>query len=132
MRLFVLNKKLLQFFQTKKLQTSKDFKRDKLHSSPFLFVRYFGSNELCNCYLHGPESNIVDFAIKLTASGVGTVRLAGHNRLYEPRDVALQLFVRNTENPFCFAIALTNPISSSCVVKTFFCSFFPDLQRLRG
>ena len=28
-----------------RLQNSEDFRRHKLHSSPFLFVRYFGSNE---------------------------------------------------------------------------------------
>ena len=29
----------------KRLQNSEDFKRHKLHSSPFPFVRYFGSSE---------------------------------------------------------------------------------------
>ena len=72
----------------------------------------------CNCYLQEPESNIVDFAIKLTTSGVGKVRLASHKQLFDSRDVALYLFVRNTEDLFCFA--LTPPISSSCVVKHFF------------
>ena len=75
-----------------------------------------------NCYLQGPESNIVDFAIKLTTSGVGKVRLASHERLFDPRDGALHLFVRNTEDLLYFAIALTPPISSSYVVEDLFCS----------
>ena len=38
----------------KRLQNSKDFRRHKLHSSPFLFVRYFGSYEsLYYCCLQG-------------------------------------------------------------------------------
>ena len=93
----------------KRLQNLEDFRRHKLHSSPFLFVRYFGSNEslYSNCYLQGPGSNIVDFAIKLTKSGVSKVRLASHMRLFDPQDVALQFFVRNTKDLFCFASALT-------------------------
>ena len=43
-RLFVLQKKLLQFFQTS-LQNSEDFRSHKLDSSPFLFFRYSRSNE---------------------------------------------------------------------------------------
>ena len=45
----------------------------------------------CKCYLKGPESNIVHFAIKLTTPGVGEVRLASPMRLFDPPDVALQL-----------------------------------------
>ena len=52
----------------------------------------------CMCYLQEPGSNIVNFAIKLTTSGVGKVRLASHRRLFDPREVDLQLFVRNTED----------------------------------
>ena len=74
----------------------------------------------CNCYLQELGSNIVDFAIKLTISGAGKVRLASHKRLFDPPDLALYIFVRNTEDLFRFAIALSPPISSSCVVEDFF------------
>ena len=74
----------------------------------------------CNCHLQGPGSNIFDFAIKLTTSRVGKVRIASHMRLFDPRNVALQLFGRNTVDLFCFATAFTPPISSSCVVEDFF------------
>ena len=47
----------------------------------------------CNCYLQGPGSNIVDFAIELTTSRVGKMWLASHMPLFDPRDVALQLFM---------------------------------------
>ena len=79
----------------------------------------------CNCYPQGPGSNIVDFAIKSTTSGVGKVRLASHTRLFDPRDAALQVLVRNTEDLFLFCNCTTRtPISSSCVVEDFFfCSF---------
>ena len=49
---------------------------------------------------------MVDFVIKLTILGVGKVRLASHKRLFDPRFVVFQLFVRNTEDLFCFAIAI--------------------------
>ena len=49
---------------------------------------------------------MVDFAIKLTASGVGKVRLANQMRLFDPRDVAFQLFVRNAEVLFLFCAIL--------------------------
>ena len=81
----------------KRLQNSDDFRRHKLHSSPFLFVRYFGVMNH-NCYLQGSGSNIVDFAIKLTTSGVGKVRLASLKWPFDPLDVALQLFVWNTDS----------------------------------
>ena len=48
----------------------------------------------CNYYLQKPGSNIVDFAIKLTTSGVGKVRLASHMRLLGSRNVAFHLFVK--------------------------------------
>ena len=60
----------------------------------------------CYCYLQGRGCNIVDFAIKLTILGVGKVRLASLKRLFDPRLVVFQLFVRNTEDLFCFVFAI--------------------------
>ena len=62
-----------------------------------------------NCYIQGPRGNIVGFAIKLTTSGVGKVRLASQMRLFDPRSVALQFFVRNTEDLFLFCNCSYNP-----------------------
>ena len=42
---FCVAKEAASVLPNKKLQNSEDFRRHKLHSSPFLFVRYFGSNE---------------------------------------------------------------------------------------
>ena len=131
MRLFVLQMKLLQFFQTKYCKIQKilediNFIFHFSHLSDIL-----GVMNHCNCYLQGPGSNIVDFAIKLTTAGVGKVRLASHMRFLDPRDVALQLFVRSTEDFFCFAIALTPPISSSWVVEDFFLLFDSPVATLR-
>ena len=100
MRHFVLQKKLLQFFQTKNYKIQKI-----LEDTNFILQLFYLSDILdvmnhSNCYLQGPGSNIVDLAIKLTTSRVGKVRLARHMRLFDPRDVALQLFVRNTEDCF--------------------------------
>ena len=122
MRLFVLHKKLLQFFQTKNYKIQKI-----LEDINFILHLSYLSDSLgvvnnCNCYIQGPGSNIVDFAITLTTSGVGTVLLASHIRLFDPWDLVLQLFLRNIKDLFCFAIVLTPPISSSCVVENFFCS----------
>ena len=88
-RFFVLQKKLLLFFQTK------DYKIQKiLEDINFILHLSYLSDVLevvnhCDCYLQGPGSNIVDFAIKLTTSGVGKVWLASHMRRFNPRDVAL-------------------------------------------
>ena len=89
MRLFVLQKKLLQFFQTKDYKVQKIFKDTTfiLHLSYLSDI--LGVMNICNCYLQGPGSSIVDFAIKLTSSGVGKVRLASRIRLFGPRDEAL-------------------------------------------
>ena len=93
----------------------------------------------CNCYLQGPGSNILDFAIKLTTSGVGKVRLTSHMRLFDPKNVALYLFARNTEDLFIVvqlhlhpsfpalvwskSFSLFHPPFASPVrLKTFFCS----------
>ena len=82
----------------------------------------------CYCYLQGPGCNIVDFAIKLTALVVGKVRLASHKRLFDPRLVVFQLFTRNTEDLFCFEIAIAffvlhPPYSALVWPNTCFCSF---------
>ena len=42
---FGVAKEATSVFPNKRLQNSEDFKRHKLHFSPFLLVRYFGSNE---------------------------------------------------------------------------------------
>ena len=42
---FCVAQEAASVFPNKRLQNSEDFRRHKLHSSPFLFVRYFGSNE---------------------------------------------------------------------------------------
>ena len=75
---FCIAKEAASVLPNKRLQNSEDFRRRKLHSSPFLFVRYFGCNEHCNCHLQRPGSNIVHFTIKLTTSGVCKVQLASH------------------------------------------------------
>ena len=42
---FYVAKKASSLLPNKRLKNIEDFKRHKLHSSPFLFVRYFGRNE---------------------------------------------------------------------------------------
>ena len=42
---FCVAKKAALVLPNKRLHILEDFRRRKLHSSPFLFVRYFGSNE---------------------------------------------------------------------------------------
>ena len=85
MRLFVLQQKLLQFFQTKdyKIQKVLEFILHLFYLSDIL-----GAMNHCNYYLQGPGSNIVDFTIKLT-SGEGKGRLVSHMRFFDPQDVAL-------------------------------------------
>ena len=63
MRLFVLHKKLLQLFQTKdyKIQKILEDINFILHLSYLSDILEVMNN--CNCYLQGPGSNIVDFAI---------------------------------------------------------------------
>ena len=100
MRLFVLQKKLLQFFQTKDQKIQKilgdiNFTLHLSHLSDNL-----GLMNHCNCCLQGPGSSIVDFAIKLTTLEVDKGRLASHMRLFDPQDVALSLIVRNTDDLF--------------------------------
>ena len=60
MRLFVSQKKLLQFFETKDYKISKI-----LEDINFILPLSYLSDTLgvlnhCNCYLQGPGSNIVD------------------------------------------------------------------------
>ena len=42
---FCVAKEAALVLPNKRLQNSEDFRRHKLHSSPFLFVKYFGSDE---------------------------------------------------------------------------------------
>ena len=65
---FYVAKEAASVFPNKRLQNSKDFRRHEIYSSPFLLLRYLGSNESLyrNRYLQGPGSNTIDFAIKLT------------------------------------------------------------------
>ena len=42
---FCVAKEAASVHRNKRLQNSEDFRKHKLHSSPFPFVRYFGSNE---------------------------------------------------------------------------------------
>ena len=66
---FCVAKEAASVLSNKRLQNSEDSRRHKFHSLPFLFVRdILGVMNHCNCYLQGPGSNIVDFAIKLTTS----------------------------------------------------------------
>ena len=97
---------VLQFFQTKDYKISKSLEDRSFILYLSCLSKILAVLHHCNCYLQWPGSNIIDFAIKLTTSGVGKVRLASHTRLFGPRDVARQLFWRNTEDLFCFAIAL--------------------------
>ena len=66
MHLFVLKKELLQFFQTN------DHKFQKILDENYILhlanlSDIFGVMNHLNCSLQGPESNIIDFSIKLTA-----------------------------------------------------------------
>ena len=67
MRLFVLRKELLQFSQTKDHEFQKILEDENF----ILYLSYlsdiFGVINHFNCYLQGPESNIIDFATKLSA-----------------------------------------------------------------
>ena len=120
MRLFVLQKKLLQFFRRKD-----DKIRKILEDINFILHLSYLSDILgvmnhCNCYLQEPGSNIVDFAIKLTTSGVGKVRFASHSWLFVPRDVALQLFVKKAEDLFLFCNCTSTPHFQLLCGRSFF------------
>ena len=126
---FHVAKKTASLLPNKRLQNLEDI-NFILHLSYLSDMLEIMNHCSCQAYLQGSESNIADIAITLTTSGVGEMRFANHKRFSDPRDMALQLFARNTKGFFCFAIALTSPISSSCVVEDFFCSFIPHLDFL--
>ena len=77
---FALQKKLLQFYQTKDHKIQKILEDIRLNF--ILHLSYLsdtlGVMDHCNWYLWEPGSNIVDFSIKLTISGVGKEQLASH------------------------------------------------------
>ena len=87
----------------------------------------------CNCCLQEPGSNIVDFAIKLTTTGVGKVRLASHKQLFDPRNVALHLFGRDTENFFLFCKCTNTrpPYFKLLCGRRLFCPPFASPVRLK-
>ena len=67
MRLFVWRKELLQFFQTKDHEFQKILEDENFIFCLAYLSDIFGVMNHFNCYLQGPESNIIDFATKLTA-----------------------------------------------------------------
>ena len=67
MRLFVLRKELLQFFQTKDHKFQKILEDKNFILSLAYLSDIFGVMNYFNCSLQGPQSNIIDFSIKLTA-----------------------------------------------------------------
>ena len=67
MRLFVLRKELLQFFQTKDHQFQKILEDENFIFHLAYLSDIFGVMNHFNCSLKGPESNIIYFSIKLTA-----------------------------------------------------------------
>ena len=97
MRLFVLQKRLLQFFQTKDYKIQKILENINFIPHLSYLSDILGVMNHCNCYLQGPGSNIVDFAIKLT--GVGKVRLVSHMRLFDPRDAVLLNTAKDDKEP---------------------------------
>ena len=125
---FVLQKKLLQFFQTKDHKLQKILEDIRINF--ILHLSYLsdtlGVMDHCNWYLWEPGSNIVDFAIKLTTSGVGKEQLASHKRLFDSETWLFSSLWGTPKTFSCFAIALTLPISSSsCVVEDFFLLLHP-------
>ena len=128
MRLFVLQKKLLQFFQKKDYKIWKILKDINFIPHLSYLSHILGVMNHCYCYLQGPGCNIVDFAFKLAVLGVGKEWLASHKRFFYPRLVVFQLFVRNTEDLFLFCnciFCFTHPIFCSCVVEYLFLLFHP-------
>ena len=67
MRLFVLRKKLLQFFRAKDHEYQKILEDESFILYLFCLSDIFGVMNHFNRYLQGPESNIIDFAAELTA-----------------------------------------------------------------
>ena len=121
--LFVLQKKLLRFFQTKNYTIQKILEDINFNLHLSYLSNILGVINNCYCYLQRRGSNIVDFAIILTTSGVGKVRPASHMRLFDSLDLALQLFVRNTEDLFLLCDCTYIPhFQLLCGRKLFFCS----------
>ena len=71
-------KEAASVFQTNDYKIQKILKGINLilHLSYLSDILGVGLLNHCNCYLQGPGSNIVDFAIKSTTSRVRKVRLA--------------------------------------------------------
>ena len=119
---FCVAKEAASVLPDKRLQNSEDSKDINFIFHPSYLLDILGLMNNCSNYLQEPGSNIVDFAIKSTTSGVGKLRLASRMlRLFDSRHVAFQLFVRTTEDLFLFCSYTYTPISSSCAVKDFFC-----------
>ena len=122
MRLFVLQKKLLQFFQTK------DYKIQKiLEDINFILHLCYWSDILAvmnyrNCYFQGPRSNIVDFVIKFRGEQNAARK---PQAAFDPRDVALQLFMRNTEDLFLFCNCTYTPHFQVLCGRRLFLLFHP-------
>ena len=132
---FSVAKEAASILANKTLQDSGDYTVQHIHFILHLFYLsdILGVMNHYNCYIQGPGSNIVDFAIKLTTSRVGKVRLASRMRLFDPRNVALQLFVRKTEDLFLFCNCTYEhpPFSSLAWSKTFFLVFDSSVATLR-
>ena len=87
--LFCVAKEAASVFPNKNFKIQKILEDTNFILQLSYFSDILGVMNHSNCYLQGPGSNIVDFAIELTTSRVGKVRLASHVRLFDPRDVAL-------------------------------------------
>ena len=64
---FVIRKELLQFFQAKDHKFQKILEDENFILHLAYLSDIFGVMNHCNCFLQGPESNIIDFSIKLIA-----------------------------------------------------------------
>ena len=67
MRLFVLRKELVQFFQTKNHKFQKILEEENFILHLAYLSDIFGAMNHFNCFFQGHKSNIIDFSIKLTA-----------------------------------------------------------------
>ena len=128
---FCIAKEAASVLPNKKLPISENFRRHSLnfilHLSYLLDI--LGVMNHWNCYLQEPASNIVDFAIKLTTSGVGKVPIASHVRVFNPRNVVLQLFGRNTADYCLFCnFTYTPHFQLLCGQRFFLCSLTHRLQ----
>ena len=74
---FCVAKEAVSVLPNKRLQKLEDFGSHKLHCAfPPSLSDILEVMNHCNCYPEGPGSNIVDFTIILTLSGVGKVTVA--------------------------------------------------------